>query len=181
MFQWTNTSHQVCSKDTRITSKGVITDFRQVFTNSTKSFFWLSYFNSKSKQHLWLKNDCNSNPTLQNQHEQWQIQKRENFEDIRVKSEKSAKQSSIFQPRYLSTLCCISEKKIFRHTDLSEDNDVYINCSLATRHKCLIRTKMFSFNFCRTKKAFFKGFLRYKTITSQNVSSEAQIKNFFIS
>ena len=25
-----------------------------------------------------------------------------------------------------------------------------------------------------------KGYLRYKTITSQNVSSEAQIKNFFI-
>ena len=24
-----------------------------------------------------------------------------------------------------------------------------------------------------------KGYLRYKTITSQNVSSEAQIKNFF--
>ena len=27
----------------------------------------------------------------------------------------------------------------------------------------------------------FKGYLRYKTIISQNVSSEAQIKNFFIS
>ena len=27
----------------------------------------------------------------------------------------------------------------------------------------------------------FKGYLRYKTITSQNVSSEAQVKNFFIS
>ena len=27
----------------------------------------------------------------------------------------------------------------------------------------------------------FKGYLRYKTITSQNVSSEAQIKNVFIS
>ena len=27
----------------------------------------------------------------------------------------------------------------------------------------------------------FKGYLRYKMITSQNVSSEAQIKNFFIS
>ena len=27
----------------------------------------------------------------------------------------------------------------------------------------------------------FKFYLRYKTITSQNVSSEAQIKNFFIS
>ena len=25
-----------------------------------------------------------------------------------------------------------------------------------------------------------KGYLRYKTITSENVSSEAQIKNFFI-
>ena len=28
---------------------------------------------------------------------------------------------------------------------------------------------------------FIKGYLRYKTIISQNVSSEAQIKNFFIS
>ena len=26
-----------------------------------------------------------------------------------------------------------------------------------------------------------KGYLRYKTITSQNVPAEAQIKNFFIS
>ena len=26
-----------------------------------------------------------------------------------------------------------------------------------------------------------KGYLRYKMITSQNVSSEAQVKNFFIS
>ena len=26
-----------------------------------------------------------------------------------------------------------------------------------------------------------KGYLRYKTITSQNVTSKAQIKNFFIS
>ena len=28
---------------------------------------------------------------------------------------------------------------------------------------------------------FIKGYLGYKTITSQNMSSEAQIKNFFIS
>ena len=27
---------------------------------------------------------------------------------------------------------------------------------------------------------FLKGYLHYKTITSQNVSSEAQVKNFFI-
>ena len=27
---------------------------------------------------------------------------------------------------------------------------------------------------------YFKGYLRYKTITSQNISSEAQVKNFFI-
>ena len=26
-----------------------------------------------------------------------------------------------------------------------------------------------------------KGYLRYKTVTSQNVLSEAQVKNFFIS
>ena len=29
-------------------------------------------------------------------------------------------------------------------------------------------------------KKIFKGYLRYKTITSQNVSSEAQVKNFII-
>ena len=29
--------------------------------------------------------------------------------------------------------------------------------------------------------ADIKGYLRYKTVTSQNVSSEVQIKNFFIS
>ena len=29
-------------------------------------------------------------------------------------------------------------------------------------------------------KKIFKGYLRYKTITSQNVSSEAHVKNFII-
>ena len=34
----------------------------------------------------------------------------------------------------------------------------------------------------RTKKAWsIKGYLHYKTITSQNVSCDAQVKNFFIS
>ena len=33
---------------------------------------------------------------------------------------------------------------------------------------------------CSTKLVF-KGYLRYKTITSQNMSSEEQIKKFFIS
>ena len=28
-------------------------------------------------------------------------------------------------------------------------------------------------------KQYIKGYLRYKTITSENVSSEAQVKNFF--
>ena len=28
-------------------------------------------------------------------------------------------------------------------------------------------------------KTFFKGYLRYKMITSQNVSFEAEVKNFF--
>ena len=31
------------------------------------------------------------------------------------------------------------------------------------------------------KSTINKGYLRYKTITSQNVPSKAQIKNFFIS
>ena len=30
-------------------------------------------------------------------------------------------------------------------------------------------------------KSYLKGYLHYKTITSQNVPSKAQIKNFFIS
>ena len=35
---------------------------------------------------------------------------------------------------------------------------------------------------CKKCKPYstFKGYLRYKTITSQNVSSEAQVNNFFI-
>ena len=33
---------------------------------------------------------------------------------------------------------------------------------------------------CYTSK-LLKDYLRYKTITSQNVSSEAQVQNFFIS
>ena len=37
-------------------------------------------------------------------------------------------------------------------------------------------TKLISDNF-----HLFKGYLHYKTITSQNVSSEVQIKDFFIS
>ena len=32
-----------------------------------------------------------------------------------------------------------------------------------------------------TKEMKFKGYLRYQTITSQNVSSEIQVQNFFIS
>ena len=34
--------------------------------------------------------------------------------------------------------------------------------------------------FVLERKSSFKGYLRYKMITSQNVSSEAQMKNFFI-
>ena len=33
-------------------------------------------------------------------------------------------------------------------------------------------------NNLNISKVLFKGYLRYKMITSQNVSSEAQIKNF---
>ena len=36
-------------------------------------------------------------------------------------------------------------------------------------------------NKMNTGKLHFKGYLRYKTIISQNVPSEAQIKNFVIS
>ena len=34
---------------------------------------------------------------------------------------------------------------------------------------------------CFVNKIYFKGYLCYKTITSQNVPSKAQIKDFFIS
>ena len=40
--------------------------------------------------------------------------------------------------------------------------------------------QLYFFSACHTDVSF-KGYLRYKTITSQNVSSKAQIKNFFIS
>ena len=36
-------------------------------------------------------------------------------------------------------------------------------------------------NICKATLALIKGYLHYKTITSPNMSSEAQIKNFFIS
>ena len=35
--------------------------------------------------------------------------------------------------------------------------------------------------FNKKLRQVFKGYLRYKTITSQNVPAKAQIKNFFIS
>ena len=37
------------------------------------------------------------------------------------------------------------------------------------------------FVFIQANIFFFKGYLCYKIITSQSVSSEAQVKNFFIS
>ena len=41
---------------------------------------------------------------------------------------------------------------------------------------------LFEFSFCFDMCLFdLKGYLRYKTITSQNALPEAQIKNFFIS
>ena len=33
----------------------------------------------------------------------------------------------------------------------------------------------------KNKNSYLKGYIYYKTITSQNVSSEAQVKNLFIS
>ena len=41
--------------------------------------------------------------------------------------------------------------------------------------------KKISFQKKNKTQRMFKGYLRYKTITSQNVPSEAQIKNFLIS
>ena len=44
----------------------------------------------------------------------------------------------------------------------------------------LFRIKL-HFNLHVLKALFIKGYLRYKTIASQNGSSEVQVKNFFIS
>ena len=38
-----------------------------------------------------------------------------------------------------------------------------------------------SFRLFQQRHNRVKGYLRYKTITLQNMSSEAQVKNFFIS
>ena len=43
------------------------------------------------------------------------------------------------------------------------------------------REKWFLHNSTSNKIYLFKGYLHYKTITSQNVSSEALVKNVFIS
>ena len=43
-----------------------------------------------------------------------------------------------------------------------------------------LNTNKICLNVDKTEVVLLKGYLRYKTITSQNVSSEAQIKNFFI-
>ena len=48
------------------------------------------------------------------------------------------------------------------------------------RNEILLRNTL-SFNKIISRIVTFKGYLRYKTLTSQNLSSEAQIKIFFIS
>ena len=48
-------------------------------------------------------------------------------------------------------------------------------------HKSQVLGKTLLYITLDSPKKAWKGYLRYKTITSQNVSSEAQINNFFIS
>ena len=48
-------------------------------------------------------------------------------------------------------------------------------------YKNIFRMEDWKVTFLENLITKLKGYLCYKTITSQNVSSEAQIKNFFIS
>ena len=52
------------------------------------------------------------------------------------------------------------------------------SCFIAKNPLCSCRCSARFIQVCFWK--YFKGYLCYKMITSQNVSSEAQIKNFFI-
>ena len=61
------------------------------------------------------------------------------------------------------------------------------NCPLDGKclHECIVyQANVVTNNECKeyfgTPEGEFKGYLPYKTITPQNVLSEAQVKNFFV-
>ena len=58
-----------------------------------------------------------------------------------------------------------------------ESSSVNNNIIFQILQKCFQNVQLFSINPIKS----LKGYLRYKTITSQNMSYETQVKNFFIS
>ena len=54
--------------------------------------------------------------------------------------------------------------------------DALINNTTFTSHNVKVST----YSYILQERTSFKSYLRYKTITSQNVPSEAQVKNFFV-
>ena len=80
----------------------------------------------------------------------------------------------------------IAVSKLF-HSFVDEGKKVFLKKLCLALHKGILShfLVLYDLEGKSSVKEYFKvelkGHLRYKTITSQNVSSEAQIKNFFIS
>ena len=64
---------------------------------------------------------------------------------------------------------------------LETDKKSHIFAHLVNNETCKALSTENCFEIIDCASTIFKGYLRYKTITSQNVPSKAQIKNFFIS
>ena len=74
--------------------------------------------------------------------------------------------------RHLST-------KIKKHLETDKKSHFFVH--LVNNETCKALSTENCFEIIDSASTPFKGYLRYKTITSQNVPSKAQIKNFFIS
>ena len=64
---------------------------------------------------------------------------------------------------------------------LETDKKSHIFAHLVNNKTCKALSTENCFEIIDSASSPFKGYLRYKTITSQNVPSNAQIKNLFIS
>ena len=71
-----------------------------------------------------------------------------------------------------------SAKKVFLKVLQNSQENACVGVSFLIKFRRPETPTQFSCEFC---EIFIKGYLRYKTITSQNVPSRAQIKNVFIS
>ena len=69
--------------------------------------------------------------------------------------------------------------KIREH--LETDKKSHIFAHLVNNETCKALSTENCFEIIDSASTPFKGYLRYKTITSQNVPSKAQLKNYFIS